>query len=398
MKCLDLIFFLLPVFCFQPKLTAQNWEIDWEKQLGGQGMDQFTDVIEDIDGGFTVLGSTIAEGNNNQDFWLVRFNNQGEVLWSKTYGSPMNEFPYRLIQDPDKGYLLLGKTCESDRKYILFAIMIDRDGNELWRHNYGTRFTKACCDGASLKDGNFAILGVDNPEENIQHIKLMVVNNRGEILWEKAYGGNYMACSEALRQLPDGGFAIAGQVSGKNLKDPDLWILRTNSRGDTLWTNKVRSPGKSVWPECICCSPDNNMVIAGWYGQCMNDINSADPIFDYDLLLCKMTPEGKLLWTKNIDSEGNEGGNAVAIRPDGKILLSGKKETSFTGKVGPWLLLADKDGKIVSQYLFKFKFNGDQGSRIINTNDGGFVVVGPGLVDPENNRSNGWIAKFKPIM
>jgi hypothetical protein len=114
-------------------------------------------------------------------------------------------------------------------------------------------------------------------------------------------------------------------------------------------------------------------------------------------MLCKVSPQGKLLWTKNIDSEGNEGGNSVTLRPDGKILIAGKKETSFTGKVGPWLLLADKDGKIISQYVLKYKFNNDQGARIINTSDGGFVVVGPGLMDPANNRSNGWIVRFKPM-
>ncbi|HKI87929.1 MAG TPA: hypothetical protein VKA38_02805, partial [Draconibacterium sp.] len=98
---------------------------------------------------------------------------------------------------------------------------------------------------------------------------------------------------------------------------------------------------------------------------------------------------------KNIDSEGSEGGNAVVIRPDGKILIGGKKETSFMGRIGPWLLLADEKGTVLSELVLPFSFKGDQAAVIINTSDGGFVVIGPGQVSPDESRSDGWIKKFK---
>jgi len=126
----------------------------------------------------------------------------------------------------------------------------------------------------------------------------------------------------------------------------------------------------------------------------MNDVNSENPVFDYDLLMVKVSPSGNVIWSKNIDSEGSEGGNGVAILRDGRILLAGKKETSFMGRVGPWLLLSDKDGNIISEMVLPFLFTQDQAAKIINTSDGGFVVIGPGLTSPENTRSEGWIKKF----
>ena len=82
------------------------------------------------------------------------------------------------------------------------------------------------------------------------------------------------------------------------------------------------------------------------------------------------------------------------VRADGKILLAGKKETSFLGKVGPWLLLSNENGEVLDDLLLPFKFNKDQAAGIINTSDGGFVVIGPGEIDLDYTRSDGWIRKY----
>lgn len=102
-----------------------------------------------------------------------------------------------------------------------------------------------------------------------------------------------------------------------------------------------------------------------------------------------------MIWTKNIDSEGSEGGSAVVVRPDGNILMAGKKETSFLGKIGPWLVLTNEKGEKLDEHLLPFKFNIDQAADIINSSDGGFVVIGPGAIDRKYGRSDGWIKKFK---
>ena len=65
------------------------------------------------------------------------------------------------------------------------------------------------------------------------------------------------------------------------------------------------------------------------------------------------------------------------------------------GRVGPWLLLTDEKGTVLSELVIPFNFNGDQAARVINTSDGGFVVIGPGQIDPDKTRSDGWIKKFK---
>ena len=380
---------------FQFSALCQNWEIEWEKKMGTQNLDVFTDVIQNSDGGFMVIGTTFPEGKQDMDFWLVNFSSTGEVSWSKTMGTTNNDFPSSLEQCPDDGYIITGKTQVGDNLYNAFLLKTDKDGNEVWQKVLEKSGWQNATNVIVTNDGNFVVSGEMLTENGNKNIWLAQFSGKGELIWVKNFGDDKEATPGALKKLPDGSFTMAGQISEKGSKDDDLWVFRFNKNGDKIWDTQIKSPNIIVWPECICCSPDSNIVSVGWYGTCMNDIKSEDAVFDFDLFITEISPKGKFLWTKNIDSEGSEGGNAVVVRPDGNILLAGKKETSFLGRIGPWLLLTDRNGKVLSEFVLPFNFSGDQAAEIINTSDGGFVVIGPGKIDFNKTRSDGWIRKFK---
>ena len=375
--------------------TGQNWEIQWENKLGSSKMDMFKTVIEVENGEFVVLGSTCPEGRSDSDFWLMRFDSAGKLLWERTMGTEHNDIPESLARFSDGGFILAGKNYTDKDNTQAFLLKTDSTGTEVWQKMLTDTNCKSADNVIVLEDDCIVVSGIIEPNGNDKNIWLAKFSDEGELIWEKTFGEKSDAGPGSLKVLPDGSIALAGQVSQPGRADSDLWIFRFNNEGEKIWDTQVKTPGIKVWPECICCSPDSNLVAVGWYGTCMNDINSAEPIFDFDLFVTKMTPAGKVLYTRNIDSEGSEGGNAVVIRPDGKILLAGIKETSFLGRIGPWLLLTDEQGKVLSELVLPFTFRGDQASGIINTSDGGFVVVGPGLINPEITRSDGWIKKFK---
>ena len=379
------------IFC-QLTIFGQTWNIEWEKTMGTPNMDMFTDIVQNPEGGFTVVGSTFLTDKPDMDFWLVKFTLWGDIIWEKTFGTDNNDFPECVAQCNDGGYILTGKTQSEGDYYKAFLLKTDKDGVKQWQKVLEK--LECATNVIVTDDGEFVIAGT-KLVDGAKNIWLAKFRDEGEQVWMQSFGENNIALPGALKKLPDGGFVLAGQISEKGSGDADLWVSRFNRSGKKIWDNRIKSPGISVWPNCVCCSPDSNIVTVGWYGTCMNDIKSAEPIFDFDLFVTEISPEGKLLWTKNIDSEGSEGGNAVVVRPDGKILMAGKKETSFLGRIGPWLLLADDKGNVLSELVLPFIFNDNQASGIINTSDGGFVVIGPGQINPDKTRSDGWIKKFK---
>lgn len=381
-------------FCLLTFITSgQEWQVIWNKQLGTDKMDYFTDVIEDVNGGYTVLGSTHAKGKKSYDFWLVRFNDKGDSVWTKTLGTEFKDIPKKIVQDRDGGYLMVGMSVEPNSEKLLL-IKTDNSGKELWQKRFDDEFYYLGEDIVSDGENGFLLVGSKSTVKEKPNRWFAKLDNEGKMIWEKSYTGELAGFCKAVKKLPDGGFVIAGQVEKPGKKVCDSWLTRLDKNGEPLWSSQIASADLKTWPECVCCSPDSFLMVVGWQGLCMNDINSDDPIFDFDLSLTKIDKGGKVVWTKNIKREGNEGGNSVAIRPDGKFVIAGIKATSFLGKIGPWLLLVDSDGKEISENVMKFHCNNDQAIKVINSKDGGIVAIGPGIQDESNSRSNGWIVKF----
>lgn len=388
---------LIVLFCFQITMVySQNWQVDWEKQLGNRKMDYFTDVIEDKNGGFTVLGSIYPEGGSSCDYWLVRYNETGDTIWTRSFGSDSLEIPKRLVQNADGSYLLLGSVKEENSDNLFF-VKADSQGNELWRKSFKSDINYFGEDVVSLEEEGFILVGAKSTEQENKKLWMTKLDAKGEMVWEKTFGEEFTGCCKSIKKLPTGGFAITGEISTPGQKESDIWGARTDENGELVWESQISTPGLKAWPECICCSPDSCFMMVGWQGACMNDINSEEPIFNFDLVLVKLDCNGKVLWIKNFDREGSEGGNAVTIRPDGNFIVAGVKAASFLGKIGPWLMLVDSEGKLLSENLIKSHFRNDQATKVINCSDGGFVVIGPGIQDESNYRSNSWIIKFASL-
>lgn len=395
MKAIRIIF--PAIFCiWVTSVFGQSWNVVFNRELGNNRMDYFRDVIEDKNGGYTVLGGIFPAGKTSYDFWLIRYNENGDTLWARTLGTVFNDVPKRLVQTRDGGYLLMGESRDENKEELLL-IKTGTKGEEQWQKTVSGNAVYKGEDLVALADTGFLIAGAKGDNAGTPRGWIARFDGSGEMVWEKILGEDLAGCCKSVKNLPDGGFAITGQMAKANPNDCDMWLARLDSKYNVLWRKNVPSPGKKVWPECLCCSPDSCFLVVGWQGTCMGDITAENPTFDYDMLVTKVDKTGKVLWSKNFDKEGSEGGNAIAVRPDGKLIVAGIKATSFLGKIGPWLTLLDQDGNLVSEKLVEMHFNGDQAVKVINTSDGGIVVVGPGLQDEKLSRSNGWIMKFSDI-
>ncbi|WP_346856240.1 hypothetical protein [uncultured Draconibacterium sp.] len=388
--------FLIGLFLSLTTISfSQIFNLEWEKNSNTGGLDFYSDVIQDSNNGYTVVGAKMVK-SRSLDIWILRFNTDGDTIWTKTLGTANKDIPKNIIQLTDKNYIVTA-SAQKENQELLFLTKLDESGTTVWQQFVETSEYLSANDIVQLNEESFALIGAKgtNPENTKQW--MAAFNQSGEMIWEKVFNEDLNGCLKSIKKLPDEGFAMAGNIGEPGKNDCDICVLRTNNKGDLLWSSRVKSPGIKMWPECICCSPDSCFMVVGWQGNCLNDINSADPVFDYDMVLNKVDCEGKILWTKKFDREGSEGGNALTIRPNGNFIVAGIKATSFLGKIGPWLLYVDANGNELGEKLLPFNFNNDQITKVINCSDGGFLVIGPGIQDATNTRSNGWIMKFAEL-
>uniref|UniRef100_UPI003217B6F9 hypothetical protein n=1 Tax=uncultured Draconibacterium sp. TaxID=1573823 RepID=UPI003217B6F9 len=390
-RTISLILFII-LSGFSATSFCQPSNLLWQKYSQTRGVDFFTDVIEDANTGYTVIGSKKVT-DKSFDFWILRFDTNGDTIWTKTIGTENKDIPKRIAQLSDKSYILVGSS-QKENTDVLFLVKIDENGVNLWQKTIEPTGYLSTEDVVPLNDGQFVIVGSKGNDQANTKLWMAAMNTEGEVIWEKTFLDHLNGCIKSIKKLPVGGFALTANVSETGKNDCDILAIRTNEEGHEDWISWIKTPGQKAWPACICCSPDSCFIVVGWKGKCLNDINSENPIFDFDMVLNKISCHGEILWTKGFDREGSEGGNAVTIRPDGNFIVAGVKATSFLGKVGPWLLHVDSEGNELNEKLLQLHFNNDQATKVINSSDGGFVVIGPGIQDDTNTRSDGWIMKF----
>lgn len=94
-------------------------ELQWQKALGGSSFDYGKSIQQTTDGGFIVCGKInsnngLVTGNHgDEDYWVVKLDNTGSVLWQKTLGGPGTDWGQSIQQTSDGGYIVAGTTGSS---------------------------------------------------------------------------------------------------------------------------------------------------------------------------------------------------------------------------------------------------------------------------------------------
>ena len=223
-----------------------NGNIIWAKY-----MSKYADpypCIQSSDGNFIVGGYEAITGGvfSKKEAFLVKLDaTTGDTLWSRTYGGTAgNEWFYHILQTSDGGYLSAGfaESFGQGGKDI-YLVKTDANGNLQWSKTYGTtqpdeRAFGHCLEATS--DGGYILAGQgDNGAPSSRGIFLMKITSSGSMSWAKYYDGKF---GHGVKPTPDGGFVISGgSVNG-------ALLIKTNSGGNIIWTKEYTSVG-SQWVE-----------------------------------------------------------------------------------------------------------------------------------------------------
>jgi len=237
MKRLKYFFFVFLLFHTITGLP-QTWEVSWEKDFHKNRASFFTDGISDNNGGYTLLGQAGNGVDKPSNLWLVRIDESGDTLWTRFYTVPHPVVPRCLVQTSDQGYLMAGAAQVEDGTQRILLVRTDRDGEEVWRKNIHGAISCSGGKMVSLGDEGFVLAGTKT--ENPESAKLWVIkiDSEGEIIWDKTYGEDGMVTGKAIQLLPDGDFAVAAQVVGKNKNNsrtnPSQWFRPTDKKTDRI--------------------------------------------------------------------------------------------------------------------------------------------------------------------
>ncbi|MCD4706476.1 MAG: T9SS type A sorting domain-containing protein [Candidatus Sabulitectum sp.] len=253
---------------------------------------------------------------------------------------------------------------------LVTGLVFSQTPDTLWANHYGGGLWDYAYDVRSTDDGGFITAGLSNSyiSGSIELMMYLVkTNGDGDMLWYKVIGREYSDRGYSIQITADGGYIITGSSEANAGSDAlDVYLVRTDSNGDTLWT---RTYGGSLKDEgeCVVVTEDQGYMIAGYtysYGA-----------GDKDFYLIRTDSSGDTLWTKTYGGSGDDLAWSVAVVPDGGFIVSGRTKSYGAGSWDVWLLRIDADGEMIWNKTYGGG-SWDSGLEVQCTPDGGFIVHG----------------------
>ncbi|MFI5172856.1 MAG: T9SS type A sorting domain-containing protein [Chitinophagales bacterium] len=346
--------------------TDANGDITWQNLIGGGQNDNIQALHQTADGGYIAGGYSRSNISGDKtenhlgiaDYWIVKLNATGAVIWDKTFGGLGGDYLCDIIQTSDGGYFVGGYSdsgISGDKSEgtmgatDYWVLKLDASGNIVWQNTIGGNLTDNLFCLAQTTDGGY-ILGGDsytgiNGDKTesligVYDIWMVKLNSTGSIIWQNTIGGNLSDEVNSLQLTPDGGYILIGSstsnISGDKTENSiggfDYWVIKLNSSGNIIWQNTI---GGSL--EDLAYSIDQTMdegyVIGGESNSSISGDKTEFKAGLYDYWVVKINSSGIIEWDNTIGGWLTDDFNYSDIiqTADGGFLIGGDSSSPESG-------------------------------------------------------------------
>lgn len=370
---------------FISKLSSTGTFI-WAKQIIGPDVDEGKDIAIDNNGNVIVTGffknyadfdpgaatNNMYAGSVYKEIFVLKLDSAGNYLNAFQLGGNSEEVAYGLTTDMNNDIIITGDYSGSsffgNGAYFttssaasnIFVAKYNTNGLPIWAKNIGNTFyldrgNEVITDA----DGNVYVTGFFNggtadfdPGPGVYDLTtnqstsyILKLDSAGNFVWARKTGGehgtNIAVDNEksvyvlGYYQSPSdydpgtGVYNLPNPISGYN-----SFLSKLDSNGNFVWAQTISNQGFSYNAFGLLIDPLNNIYIAGAFAQTFDfdfgiDSNKLTAIGDGDIFVSKLSKNGNLIWVTGMGGPTREQGTAVALMPDGRLIVAG----NFTGSV-----------------------------------------------------------------
>ena len=342
-------------------------EVLWMRTFGGPGFEKANAITPTSDGGFVLVHMSSSYGAGDFDRYVVKTDSNGILLWDSIYGGSDWDETWAVWECADGGFVLVGTTKSFGYGWWDgYVSKIDAAGNELWSRAYGCDGADSFYDGVATPDGGCAFAGnYGSYGYGSGDLYLVRTDAAGDTLWTRTYGGYSGERAYAMESTADGGFIMAGFTESFTAGWRDAYVVKTDSAGNEEWTRTVGGEADDeVWD--IAQTAHGGYVATGFVTSAVTG--------DEDVLLTRLDAEGGVTWSRTYGGADNDRGYCVSEESDGGFLIAGYSGSYGAGATDGWLLKTDAWGEL----LWSQPYGGggsEEFTKIIHYSDG-YVAVG----------------------
>ena len=290
----------------------------WAKTYGGTGNESLNHIEQSFEGGYILLGETTSFGEGSTDIYLIRLDVNGDTLWTKTYGGIWDDYGNYIQQTADSGYFVLGATNSFGAGLSdMYLLRIDMNGDIVWTRTFGKIDSLSSDGGVSAVrtfDDGYILVGTTftfgGGENSLVYTVKTDIN--GDILWSKTYGGTNDDNGNYILQTSNNRYIILGTTFSSGIGG--VYLIGIDDYGDTLWT-KVYDNNAGLTSRAMATCSDGGYIITGTISGIGSNL--------WDIFLIRIDTTGDTLWTMQYDNDVWDEAYSVEQTLDGGFVVTG---------------------------------------------------------------------------
>ncbi len=234
------------------KISTEG-DIIWSKLYGGSDGDAGGTILQTNDQGYIISGSTsssdgdVPSNQGGRDIWTLKIDSIGTIQWVSVRGGMDNDYSSGIILTSDGGYLRFSYTASINGTfapnhggYDAWVYKVDAAGEVQWDKFYGGSGWELMNSAFEMADGNYIFMGHaqstdgDLAGNTGSNAWFLCIDQNGNILWKKTYGGSQSDTFARVRQISPDKLLVMGTSgstdgdvqSGNPNNSGDIWILQ----------------------------------------------------------------------------------------------------------------------------------------------------------------------------
>jgi len=242
------------------------------KQFGTANFDQLYSLISLKDGGSVAIGTSQTSRNRHDDYfiqglgrndvYLVKFKPDGTVRWTKKYGSLKKDIGVDGVATGDGGFIFIGITQEAE-SFKLFAAKINDTGDTSWVKGFPKLGRQKAFKIIKTAEGNYIISATFENKNNQDNIRLIKIDNEGNLIWEKNYFKNAHEHLNDIAVDYRGNIIGVGYSQNESQGDMDALVRYYNHNGNPIWERKFGKNRQDSFKSVVTLH-NNTFAIAGF--------------------------------------------------------------------------------------------------------------------------------------
>ncbi len=338
-------------------------QVEWDKTYGEKKNDIGYSVIETKAHGFAIAASQ-SKGLGGY-LWLFQTDDKGNSTGEK-FNKNLYVPQTKLVPTKDEGFLTFGIYQMTDAGNFTL-VKTDKYFNTKFETKYNVNGDVFPTNVIETSDGGYAFIGYQGYGESFSSKYTVIKTNAsGTSQWQKEYGNNYRNTINCIVETDDKGFIVAGGRTFEDQGSDALYIAKISAKGDIVWEKTYGGSSSDIACDIVATKDNGFLVLANTASKGSGWI---------DMWLVKIDAEGKLIWDKTYGGAQNDEGSEIICDNENSFLIAGSTKSKGSGDWDFWLININANGDILWDETYGGMYE-DKAYSVTKTFDGGFAVIG----------------------